>query len=300
MDGPALDHRDPIALSGIPIRHVLVGTRILQRLDGEPLLLGLLHDITDFVKMQDALRRRESLAKTGEMICAINHELKNIMQPVLFQLRLVGRMPIGDPDLSRAFEIVTDRTHALERLVSSLRDFARPIQFRLQVVDVAALVQSAWLDAKRQSNIDFALTKAQPDLSWRCDGYWMRLVLVNLFRNAIEALQGVATPCVTVTCEQSEKLLTIVIEDNGCGMDDATQQRVFEPFFTTKAEAGTGLGLSISRRVVEAHGGILVVRSAPGKGTAFTLTLGQMLAGSTELLIGEQSAQSHSPELRPK
>ncbi|HQI27584.1 MAG TPA: ATP-binding protein, partial [Sedimentisphaerales bacterium] len=107
------------------------------------------------------------------------------------------------------------------------------------------------------------------------DPVQLEQVLVNLIRNAIEAMQEVDPPQrrLTVrTFRPSEDLVAATVSDTGPGMDAQTMSRAFEPFYTTKNN-GLGIGLSISRSIVESHRGHLSVTSEPNHGCEFTFTL---------------------------
>jgi two-component system sensor histidine kinase AtoS len=106
----------------------------------------------------------------------------------------------------------------------------------------------------------------------------MKQVLINLIRNAAESLNGKGV--ITLRARSSflpfaakrSPAVAIDVEDNGTGIPPEVQRRLFDPFFTTKA-SGTGLGLAIAERIVDRHGGTLEYRTAPQRGTTFTITL---------------------------
>jgi Signal transduction histidine kinase regulating C4-dicarboxylate transport system len=98
-------------------------------------------------------------------------------------------------------------------------------------------------------------------------------VLLNLIRNAIEAMQGLERKELLVTTGLSQTgMIEVIVADTGCGISEEIASRLFQPFVTTKA-AGMGVGLSISRRIIEAHGGELWAEPNPGGGTLFRFTL---------------------------
>jgi signal transduction histidine kinase len=120
--------------------------------------------------------------------------------------------------------------------------------------------------------------RLEPDLpegSWRAhaEGRGLNQVFLNLLKNALEALEG-SGGTVRVRLRREGGLVAVDVEDDGPGIDPALRERLFEPFVTSKpAGHGTGLGLPISRRIVQASGGTLEVRSEPGRGTCFTVRL---------------------------
>jgi signal transduction histidine kinase len=96
--------------------------------------------------------------------------------------------------------------------------------------------------------------------------------MINLLRNAAEAVAGLAQPCIDVSCQLREEQLIITIADNGTGLPAAKRDQIFVPFFTTKP-GGSGIGLNIARQVALAHGGQLDASANEPRGSVFTLAL---------------------------
>jgi signal transduction histidine kinase len=105
----------------------------------------------------------------------------------------------------------------------------------------------------------------------------LKQVLLNLFLNAVEAMPAGGTLTITTRYggegDVPSDAIRIEVRDTGIGMDADTQARIFEPFFSTKTERGTGLGLWVSHGIVQGHGGTMRVRSRPGQGTTFMISL---------------------------
>jgi two-component system, NtrC family, sensor kinase len=119
-----------------------------------------------------------------------------------------------------------------------------------------------------ETNLDPSL----PELSG--DDQKLQQVILNLIVNAEYAMRRAATKRLAIRTAWEGDTIVTEVSDTGTGMSEETLQRVFEPFFTTKpAGEGTGLGLSVSYGIVEAHGGIITVDSAPGRGTSFRIVL---------------------------
>jgi two-component system sensor kinase FixL len=111
-----------------------------------------------------------------------------------------------------------------------------------------------------------------PSLSVLADPIQIQQVLLNLMRNAVESMEGVENPRLSISARRKREMVEIVVRDTGPGIDPAVRDQLFEPFASTKEE-GMGVGLSICRTIVEAHGGRIWAESADGEGTAFHLTL---------------------------
>jgi signal transduction histidine kinase len=104
-------------------------------------------------------------------------------------------------------------------------------------------------------------------------------VLLNLLTNAYAAMEG--TGVLTIEAAPGAGGVEIRVTDSGAGMDEETVNHIFDPFYTRKAK-GIGLGLAVTRRIVEAHGGTIAARSAPGEGTTFVIGLPGALVSKTE------------------
>ena len=243
--------------------------------DGTRLMLFLLHDVTEYKSMEERLRRQEYLARTGTMIAAINHEIGNILQPIQTQVRKLVGLPEAEPPQRSTVERLQDRTAALDRLLRNLKDFARPIELRIRDVDVRELAQEVIRDLPEQHSdgVAFEVQIGSEAKTCRGDGYWLRQVLYNLVRNAVEATSGREDRRVCVTTEETDASLALKVKDNGAGIAPAVRKKLFEPFASTKAETGTGLGLSLCRKIVDLHGGNMSAESEPEKGTTFTVSL---------------------------
>jgi nitrogen fixation/metabolism regulation signal transduction histidine kinase len=130
-------------------------------------------------------------------------------------------------------------------------------------------IQRLLQDEMRKKGIDFRIRFAPRDIKVWADEKLAEQVLINLLRNALDALAGTSNPEIVLICVSQLNSIIISVQDNGPGMDAQTLENVFVPFFTTKTE-GSGIGLSISRQIMNLHKGSIVVQSKPGS-TVFQL-----------------------------
>lgn len=265
-----------ISTEGDPPRHVLLSTRPLEHAQEEPLTVLLLYDITEHKELEALAQKQERLAQVGEMISAINHEVKNLLQPIQAQVAKLSRGRLDDAAFSRSMEIVTDRLAAMNRMLLNLRDLARPIELRIRSLKLKGFLDSILMDIKElpgASDVRFVIDISPDAQECHADGQWLRQVVYNLIKNAVEALESVDDPEVLVRTRNGKDAVSVEVHDNGCGMDDVSLGKLFRPFFSTKAGAGTGLGLSISQKVIGLHGGGIDLESKVGEGTRFTVRL---------------------------
>jgi len=256
---------------------VLLSIRPLHHKNSSLFLL-ILHDISDYKEIEARSRSREHLAKLGETIASINHEIKNVVQPIRFQVETLQELQIDNSAFVRCMSILPNRLTALDRLLNDLRDLARPLELRKLNVDIGAVTESVLREVKclpTVSSVAFEMKIDDTAKMCYADGHWLKLVLFNLLRNAAEATSQRPTPSVSIsTSMQSDSKIPqilIKVADNGCGIPESSIPKLFTPFYSTKAQAGNGLGLAISRKVIELHGGTITVKSHPDVGTEFTI-----------------------------
>ena len=231
-------------------------------------------------RLQQVLFETEKLAATGRLAASIAHEINNPLEAVQNALYLLGSAIKTDSGYRRYFDIAQRETQRMSRILRQMLGFYRPRQ-DMTAVDVNALVDEAeGLIAKRLRSAKVTLVRElAPELPRiRASGDQVKQVLLNLFLNAIEAMPKGGT--LTITTRYAPGQLDIPtdgvrieVRDTGVGMDDETQARIFDAFFSTKTQRGTGLGLWVSHGIVQGHGGSMKVKSRPGEGTTFSITL---------------------------
>ena len=232
-------------------------------------------------RLEQVLFDTEKLAATGRLAASIAHEINNPLEAVQNSLYLLARaVPEGAPERS-FLDIATRETQRMSRILRQMLGFYRPTT-SMGPTDVNALVLEAEaLVAKRLRENSVRIDKdLAPDLPLiRASADQLKQVLLNLFLNATEAMPKGGRLIVTTVVGGGEldahatDVVRIDVRDTGTGISEEAVARIFEPFFSTKMEKGTGLGLWVSHGIVQAHGGTLKVRSRPGQGTTFTITL---------------------------
>jgi signal transduction histidine kinase len=266
----------PVTSPDTPASYLLLTVRRLARTTGERQFLVLVSDISDYKMLELNAQRLEGLAKLGQTIAAINHEVRNILQPIQMQMKALESVKSDDERVKRALSVIPDRLSAMEKVLSGLKDLSRPMELRLRNINVAELIQSAWMDVQElpfAQGVAFEFDPVKNAVECQVDGNWMRMVFCNLLRNAAEATQERPVRRIDVCTCVSQDMLRVDISDTGCGITESNRKKLFELFFSTKGAAGTGLGLSICQRVVNFHGGHIDVFSMPDVGTTFQITL---------------------------
>jgi signal transduction histidine kinase len=235
----------------------------------------LKESLTRLELAEQSLRRQETLAALGEMSAGLAHEIRNPLGIISSSAQLLaigsGRNRPADGDL---LEVILEETRRLNGLVTDFLTFGRPPTPALATVslddEVARAVEHLQGVARQRGLTVRADLPAKP-IAVSTDATMLQQVLLNLLLNAMDASQPGQTVTVQLRAIPSGGA-EIAVSDQGCGIPAEHLARVFAPFFTTK-EQGTGLGLANAARLVESFDGQLQVRSTPGRGSVFTITI---------------------------
>jgi PAS domain S-box-containing protein len=250
-----------------------VDTTIVPFLDSRGLpskYMAIRYDITERKRSEAALRDQASLAQLGKMAAVVAHEVRNPLAGMRGALQVLSGRQTTSGDRAVLNDII-GRIDALSDIVHDLLLFARPRELSMRTVSLEMLVREI-ADSLR-TDPQFTQVTMEIDLAGvtcRADPEQLRLVLLNLFVNSAQAMDGRGQ--IAVTARLTTKGLELRLTDEGPGLNQDARARLFEPFFTTK-HRGTGLGLVTARRIIEAHQGTLALDSPPHGGTVAVLTL---------------------------
>jgi two-component system, LuxR family, sensor kinase FixL len=262
---------------------------------GEPYFTGFVHDLTEIQQTQARVQELQSellhvsrLSVMGEMASALAHELNQplaaISNYVKGSRRLLAKSP--DPNASKietALDRAADQALRAGQIIRRLRDFVSRGESEKRVESLSKLMVEAaalGLTGAREQGVLLRF-----NLDPKCDlvlvdRVQIQQVLVNLFRNALEAMaQSAQRELVAVNTKSSDDTIEVTVSDTGHGFSPDVQTNLFQTFFTTK-ETGMGVGLSISRTIVQAHGGRMWAETNPSGGATFHFTLPSAPSGS--------------------
>ncbi len=226
-------------------------------------------------KLQDQLRHADRLATIGQLAAGVAHELNEPLANILGFAQLANKEP-GMPataagDLEK---IVRTSLHARE-IIHKLLVFSRQAPLQKASVNLNQVVaEGLHFLATRCAKAGVELVRIlDPDLpALDADASQLHQVLVNLVVNALQALpQGGK---LTIETHGGADFVSLTVTDTGTGMSEDVKSKIFMPFFTTKdIDQGTGLGLAVVHGIVSSHGGVIHVRSEPGRGSRFEVQL---------------------------
>jgi len=239
----------------------------------EQMVLERTHQLT---QIQAQLIRSEKLASLGELVAGIAHEINNPLTGILVFSSLIHGNPRLDETLKNDIQTVIRETKRCASIVKGLLEFARcstpdkNLACVNQISDTAlSLIEHQILFQDIKVMREYA--QGLPELL--LDPNQIEQVLVNMYMNAAQAMQGEGVLTIRSGVEPELGWVFLEIGDNGCGISEANLAKIFDPFFSTKENKGTGLGLSVSYGIIEKHGGEIDVQSKVGCGTTFTIRL---------------------------
>jgi signal transduction histidine kinase len=229
----------------------------------------------DLRTTQEELVKKEQLAVVGELAAVIAHEVRNPLAIIANAGAGLRKQAISREDHDVLLAILDEETSRLNRLVTDLLRYARPVNVQRSNIAIGDVLERALALANTETKtIRMNLKMETHDAHLWGDANLLRQVFDNLIDNAVQAMgaSGNLTIRVRTDTRDGADGLGVDIIDTGEGMDTQVRSRALDPFFTTRP-SGTGLGLAIVDRIVEAHGGHLAIDSRAGEGTTVTVFL---------------------------
>ncbi|MBW1735477.1 MAG: hypothetical protein JRJ71_13995 [Deltaproteobacteria bacterium] len=233
--------------------------------------------VAEIEKRQDQLVQSRKMASIGTFTSGIAHELNNPINNIsLIVESLLEDEDLSDEERSRLYRDLLEQSERTSEIVKNLLDFSRTDHSEVEEVRLDELVEKTARLIKnelRLHHIRFSKEIREPLPSLHLDRSGFQQVLLNLFLNAVQAMEEGGELRVSLGLTRRGEL-RMDVRDTGKGIPLSHLDRVFDPFFTTKKEGmGTGLGLSVSYGIVKKHGGRIEVRSRPGNGACFSIFL---------------------------
>lgn len=263
---------------------------------GAPYFTGFVRDLTEHQQTQARLQELQSelvhvsrLSAMGEMASALAHELNQPLAAISNYMNGSRRLLAASSDPNRvkiegALDRAAEQAIRAGQIIRRLRDFVARGESEKRVESLSKLIEEAGalgLTGAREQGVRLRFNLDQHHDLVLVDRVQIQQVLVNLFRNALDAMaQSSHRELVAANALVADDMIEIAISDTGTGFQGDVEQNLFQTFFTTK-ETGMGVGLSISRSIIEAHGGRMWAEVNPSGGATFRFTLP---AASTESL----------------
>ncbi len=246
---------------------------IAQLKDSNKLPIGLLvvfNDLTELIKAQKALTWQD-VAKR------ITHEIKNPLTPIkLSTERLLKRWRNGDKNINKIIESSTNtiirEVDALQRLVNEFSRLGQMPDIKPYLSDLKSLINEVIDLYSYYENVLFNLNYNAKSSQIFIDAEQFKRVLINIFDNAVQAMDKKGRVVINVTEDELNENMIIEIIDTGTGIKNEDKDKLFQPYFSKKKD-GTGLGLAITHRIVTEHKGCISVSDNKPKGTIFKIEI---------------------------
>ena len=255
---------------------------------GEPFYTGFIRDLTEHQQTQAKLHELQSelmhvsrLTAMGEMASALAHELNQPLAAISNYMKGSRRLLAGSraPNIEKiesAMDRAAEQALRAGQIIRRLRDFVSRGESERRVESLAKLIEEAGalgLAGAREQSVQLRFNIDPQADQVLVDRVQIQQVLVNLFRNALEAMaQSPRRELVAANRRVADDMIEVEVSDTGPGFHDDVKPNLFQTFFTTK-ETGMGVGLSISRSIIEAHGGRMWAENNDAGGATFRFTL---------------------------
>jgi PAS domain S-box-containing protein len=286
MAGTDVDFVFRIVTARGAVKHVRGMARVMEQIEGRPLFIGALQDITESKVAEEALSRaRAELAHMArvttlsELTASISHEINQPIAATITNanacLRWLTRDQPNLDEIRSAVERIRKDGQRTAEIIARLRSlYKKGSPGQHQLVDINAIVNEMLVLLRTEANSHSIIMRTElvGDLPpVRADRVQLQQVFMNLMLNGIEAMETIKGE-MTIKTQLDGSNVLVSISDTGVGLFGHNLDKIFESFFTTKSR-GTGMGLSISRSIIEAHGGQLWATNNDARGAIFYFTL---------------------------
>jgi len=253
-----------------------VGATLLH--DDNETFLGyvlLFKDLSEVRSLRKEIARSQRLASVGRLAAGVSHEIRNPLSSIKGFATYFKERYHNIPEDQHISSLLIQEVDRLNRVVGQLHEFARPVTISKKSIQIKPFLENSLKLVERQAseagiNIQTSLTPEIDNVL--IDPDRISQVLLNLYLNALEAMESGGNLSVTLSQNAEKQGIEIRVTDSGKGISKDDLAHIFDPYFTTKA-SGTGLGLAIVHNIIEAHKGELNVKSQTGQGTTFSIVL---------------------------
>jgi signal transduction histidine kinase len=253
------------------LRPVQENTKEIETLQG---MIILLRDITDIRQLQRIAQRNDRMKELGEMAAMVAHEIRNPIGGIKGFASLLKRDLAAQPHMLEMAQSIIEGTDDLNRLVTQILNFSRPLETDIRKTNLIALihdlVHSLQTDANFNPHNVIRMSHHVDPLIISIDPLLIKSALLNLIVNGLEAMSNGGVLSIKTYPEDDH--VTIEVTDTGSGISSENLSKLFSPFFTTK-DKGNGFGLTDVLKIVQAHEGTIEVHSEVDKGTSFIIKI---------------------------
>ncbi len=261
----------------------VIGTSLKGEDDSAVSWVILFRDLTEIQHLKKEIARTQRLASIGRLAAGVAHEIRNPLSSIKGFATYFKERYRDIPEDHKTAEIMIQEVERLDRVIGQLLEFARPMNIQKKTTSLENVIKDSlkMVEAEaRQKGIKVDFSKDPQIKEVQIDPDRIRQVLLNLYLNAIAAMEGGGILSVELRQDDDAGRVRIIVSDSGTGIKNEDLPHLFDPYFTTKP-SGTGLGLAIVHKIIESHGGEVSVESRYGEGATVTIRLPYDREGST-------------------
>ncbi len=227
-------------------------------------------------KKTKQLQEAQRLATIGQTAGMVGHDIRNPLQGIVSELYLenqeIAALPAGETktNLQESIRSIEANIYYIDKIVSDLQDYARPLKPVKQKIRIEEAVDDAFTIVTIPENIKVSISYQKDLPQLEADPVMIKRIMVNLVQNAVQAMPKGGE--LRISSSQRSKHILISIEDTGEGIPEKVKDAIYSPLFTTKSK-GQGFGLAVVKRLIEAQNGTITHQTQQGKGTKFIIQL---------------------------
>ena len=224
--------------------------------------------------------RRPLFDTRGTMVAALAHEIKNPLNSIKGASQYIFNKYQEKKDIKEFMGLIIDEIDRLDRYLNEFLSFSRGTELRLKKSNILNYLTGVVMVSKHSFPCEIRIIPKKNNIPLvYIDHEQLMQVMLNLMSNAKDAIKDLKNPKTEIIVDYDSRYVYLTVKDNGAGISKANQKKVFMAFYSTK-ETGIGIGLTICKTIVKKHKGTIKVKSAPGKGAAFTVSISRKLAGA--------------------
>lgn len=241
--------------------------KLREKEQDEYFYVSIIRDASDKKEVEDIMIRSEKMSIAGQLAAGVAHEIRNPLTSLKGFLQL---LQAGVNRKEIYYKIMIDEIEKMEMITSELLFISKPLTDFKQQESVGQMIEDVVELLKPQAKLKgiIIIYELERDHFVYCDRSQIKQVLINIIKNAMEAMETEGKIMIKVRTAAKDLLIDVI--DEGPGIDEAIIHKLGEPFFTTK-QSGTGLGLMITKQILDRHGAKLNIMQNEGKGSTFQI-----------------------------
>ncbi|OGF51696.1 MAG: hypothetical protein A2044_06740, partial [Candidatus Firestonebacteria bacterium GWA2_43_8] len=257
------------------IKHTkMVVTAVSVKTAGEPRIMLIIEDVTGIFQLRDSeMHKSKELSELGMASATIAHELRNPLSAIRMAAYNIKRKA-NNPLLENNLKNIETKIEESTKIINNLLLFVRHKEPDYEKVNICNILKECvelTKDRFWKKAVKTNLTFNDENIMIEADPFQLKEVFYNLINNAFDVVED-GKGEINICAESDNTSIEISITDNGQGISEENIDKLFRPFFTTKNK-GTGLGLSVCKKIITGHKGNINVKSKPGKGASFAITI---------------------------